>query len=317
MSTTTTEPQSDTITPTSPHAHALMPWIAAAFALVYLAWGCTFYGIRVAIETIPVFVMAGTRFFIAGAILMVGLRFFQPKGFHWGTRREWRDATVVGGLLIVIGNGGMTLSERTLPSGIAALITAGTPLWMVLFDWLRPGGRRPTGTVAIGLLLGFGGILILCQPEHAVTTVASPQLWGYLVLIGANICWGAGAIYSRHTHVEGSPLLPVARQMLMGGLLLFAIGVGTGELHRFSLGAVSLRSALGFAYLLVFGSLLGYTAYVWLMKVSTPARVGTVSYVNPIIAVLVGWAMGGEALTLKIALSAAIIIIAVVIVIRR
>lgn len=314
MNTATTEPQ--TTSAPRAHLHALAPLIAAAYILVYLAWGGTFLGIRVAMETIPAFLMAGSRFLIAGLILLTGIRLLRSSQFRWGTPREWRDASVVGLLMVLMGNGGITWSERVLPSGVAALVVALTPLWMVLFDWLRPAGQRPSLRTSFGLLLGFGGICILRGSDHG--GVGSEALnWSFLALFIGNICWGAGAIYSRHAHAEGSPLLPVARQMIIGGAALLTVSAVSGEFQTFSFAAISLRSALGYAYLILFGSLLGFTAYVWLMKVSTPARVGTISYVNPIIAVLLGWSFGGEDLTLKIAASAVIIVIAVVIVIRR
>lgn len=311
---TTTEPIEPTTTRV--HPHALAPLIVAAYVAVYLAWGGTYLGIRVAIETIPAFLMAGSRFFLAGIILMTCLRLFQPAAFHWGTRREWRDAAIVGVLLIVGGNGGITLSERVVPSSVVALITAGVPLWMVLFDWVRPTGRRPSLNTALGLLLGFGGIVILCSGSSS-TGRSSALNWGYATVLAANLCWSAGAIYSRHVHAAGSPLLAVSRQMLIGGTALLVLGAISGELRTFSFAAISQRSALGYAYLITCGSLLGFTAYVWLMKVSTPARVGTISYVNPVIAVLLGWAIGGESLSLQIGLSAAVIVASVVIVLRR
>ncbi len=270
--------------------------LALAFATVYLAWGGTYLGIRVAIETMPALSMAGSRFFLAGVILLAFLRWFHSPGFHWGTRREWRDATIVGLLLILLGNGCLTWAEQYVPSGVASLFFAVTPLWMVLFDWLHPGGTRPSLNTACGLLLGFAGIWILRDPAGSVANAHELNL-GYLVLLVTGCCWGAGAIYSRHVHAQGSPLLPVARQMLIGGAALTLAGVVRGELHSFSFTNITWVSWLGYLYLLIFGSLLGFTAYVWLMKVSTPALVGTTAYINPIIAVFLGWALGHESLT--------------------
>lgn len=297
-------------------AHAAAPLIVAAFAVVYVAWGGTYYGIRVAIESIPVALMAGSRFLLAGVILLTLLRLVRSADFYWGTLTEWRDAAIAGCLLIVAGNGGVTWAEHTVPSSAAALICAGVPLWMVLFDWARPNGQRPTWRVFAGIGLGFAGILILCGPQLAASGTSGFS-WSYLAVLAANMCWGAGAIFSRHRHARGSALLPVARQMIVGGVVLLTISVISGEAWSFSPAQLTARSAWGFAYLLTFGSLLGFSAYVWLMKVSTPARVGTISYVNPVIAVLVGWALGGEPVGARLAVSAVLIIAAVIIVIRK
>lgn len=290
--------------------------VVLAFITVYLAWGGTFLGIRFAIESIPVFMMAGSRFFIAGIILMTTLRLAHSPGFHWGSLSEWRDAAIAGVLLLLGGNGLLTWAEQYVPSGVASLFFGMIPLWMVLFDWLHPGGKTPTLNTAFGLFIGLAGVWILRgtagSPLHA-----SELNWGYLALLVSGCSWGAGAIYSRHVHAKGSPLLPVSRQMVLGGIALMLAGYGRGELDHFSLGNVTTLSWIGYAYLLIFGSLIGFTAYVWLMKVSTPAHVGTISYVNPVVAVFLGWSLGHEPLTLRIAISAACIVASVMIVLRK
>lgn len=278
--------------------------VVAAFAAVYIIWGSTYLAILYAIETLPPFLMASVRFVIAGTLLYA---WSLPRAPRRPTGAEWRAAFVIGGLLLLGGNGAVVWAEQMVPSGIAALLVAVTPCWMVLLGWLWHGARRPGLRTVTGLLLGFGGIALLIGPSALVGS-GSVHPAGALVLMLGSLCWATGSIYSKKAPTAPGALLATGMQMLMGGGLLFLAGVVTGELGRLDPGAVSLRSALAVLYLIVFGALVGYSAYVWLLRVSTPARVSTYAYVNPVVAVLLGWAIAGEALSLRMGLAAVIII---------
>jgi len=284
--------------------------VLSAYAVVYVLWGSTYLGIRIAIESIPPLLMAGARFFLAGIVLYSVMRLRgapRPRLVHW------RNAAVVGAGLLLVGNGGLTWAELTVPSNIAALIIASTPLWMILFDWLRPGGQRPQRTVFAGLLLGFAGVgLIIASKDHAGHHVAEPL--GAFILLAAALCWGAGSVFSCHAAQSPSALLAVAMQMLTGGALLLLAGCFLGEPHRLDLAAITPASRLAFLYLFICGSLIGFTAYVWLLQVSSPARVSTYAFVNPLIAVLLGRIFLHETLTGTVIVAAALIIAAVVLI---
>ncbi len=278
--------------------------LIGAFAAVYIIWGSTYLAIKFAIETVPPFTMAGTRFLLAGTILYALAR---ATGAPAPARTLGRSALVIGALLLMGGNGAVTWSQQRIPSGVAALLVTITPCWMVLLDWLRPQGTRPTGPIVLGLLLGLGGVALLIGPEQLMGG-GRVDLVGAGVLILGSLSWATGSIYSRHAEVPARPLLATGMQMLCGGTILLVAGQLTGEAARLDAGAISAKSILAFAYLVVFGAIVGYSAYVWLLRASTPARVSTYAYVNPVVAVLLGWALGGESITPRM-LTAALIII--------
>ncbi len=294
----------------------LATWITVAFVYVYIAWGATYMAVHFALESLPPFLLSGCRFTLAGVVLMTLLWIFQREHFHLGTLREWRDGAVVGIILLVGGNGAVAWSQQYVPTSIAALIFGSMPLCIILFDWIRPGGTVPTARTCVGLALGFAGLCLLLKPspaEHA----GPMEMWGKIALVFAACSWSAGAIYSRHVHAKGSPMLPMARQMIAGGSTLLVLAYAHGDFTGFSPEKVTTSSWLGFGYLVVFGSLIGFTAYVWLMRVSTPANVATVSYVNLVIAVLIGWTIGREPMTLQSFLGALIIVGAVMLVLKK
>jgi drug/metabolite transporter (DMT)-like permease len=291
-------------------------WVTLAFIYVYFAWGATYLALHFALQSIPPFVLSGTRFFIAGTTLMALLGIFHSRGFHPGTLREWRDALMVGTMLLVGGNGSLAWAQQFVNTSTSALIFGSMPLCIILFDWIRPKGTAPSLRTGIGLALGFVGLCVLIRPS-ATNPDTHMETWGKLALVFAACSWSAGAIYSRHVHATGSPLLPMARQMIMGGLVLMLIAGARHDFGRTDLAAITLASWLGFAYLVVFGSLFGFTAYVWLMRVSTPARVSTISYVNLVVAVLLGWTVAGEPMTARLVLGAGIIVSSVVLVLTK
>ncbi|MFO0728869.1 MAG: EamA family transporter [Myxococcota bacterium] len=282
-------------------------WLA--FAAVYLLWGSTYLAIRVALETMPPFVMAGTRFLVAGSGLYLWARL---SGAARPALVHWRSAAIVGGLLLFMGNGGVVNGERTVPSGVAALLIAGTPMWMAIFDAAQKR-RFPGPGVVAGLGLGVLGVLILIDPAK-LSSSGSLNPIGAVSVLSASLAWSFGSIYSRRAPLPSSPFLATAMEMLAGGLCLLVLGSLSGELH--SLPAPSLRSAVAWLWLVVAGSLIGFTAYIWLLRNTTAAKASTYAFVNPVIAVLLGWAIGGEDLSLRSGVAGAVIVLALVLITR-
>lgn len=289
--------------------------LVSAFLAVYLIWGSTYLAIRFAIETLPPFLMAGVRFVIAGGLVYGVMRL---RGAEPPTRQQWVATGIIGVLLLMGGNGAVVWAEQRVPSGIAALLVAVTPCWMVLIDWLRPGGTRPRALVWVGLGLGLAGIVLLVGPASILGGEAMDGP-GSIVLLGGTLAWASGSIYARYASLPRRPLMATGMQMLVGGAVLILAGLLAGEPARIAWDAISLKSSIALAYLIVFGAIVGYTAYVWLLRVSTPAMVGTYAYVNPIVAVLLGWALADEALTGRMLIAAAVIVagVAVITLTRR
>lgn len=282
-------------------------FMIAAFAAVYLIWGSTYLGIKYAIETIPSFIMAGFRFLIAGAMLYAWGRlspvYEKPTWVHW------RTALVVGTLLLVVGNGGVVVAEHYISSSMAALLVATTPFWIVLLGWLFMGRGRPNFKVAIGLLIGFAGVtlLIFGREEAAAASGENATLGAVLMLI-ATIGWAIGSLYGSRAPTAKSNILASGMQMLSGGVVMLVISVVTGEWKTFNVAGVSANSWIALVYLIFFGALIAYTAYSWLLQNASPSALSTYAYVNPAIAVFLGWAIAGESLTGQMLVGAAIIV---------
>jgi drug/metabolite transporter (DMT)-like permease len=287
--------------------------IILAFAAVYLIWGSTYLGIRVAIETIPPFIMAGARFLIPGIILYIGAL---AAGAPRPTAAQWRAGAVVGALLPMAGNGAVVWAELRNPSGLTALFVAQMPACMALLEWLRPGGRRPRGWVFAGLVLGTAGVALLIDPSAPAAGVVRDRidLAAALALLCGAFAWAGGSLYAREAPLPASPAMATALQMLTGGTFLLTFGALRGELAHFSPAAVTPRSALAFTYLFSFGSLVGFTAYAWLLRVVSPTKVSTYAYVNPVVAVLLGWLIAGEPMTSRTVTAGGLIIAAVVVI---
>ena len=277
---------------------------------VYIVWGSTYLAIRFAIETIPPFLMAGTRFTIAGLVLYTWRRL---AGDPSPSRREWISAGIVGLLLLLVGNGGVTWAEQTVNSGIVALLIGTVPLWVVLVEALRPGGRLPGWQGMAGVLLGVGGIFILVNPWASGSGVRL-DLAGAIVVLLAAAFWAIGSVYSRSAPLPQSPLMGTGLEMLVGGGALLLLGAFTGEWSQVNWMAISTKSILGVAYLIVFGSLIGYASYTWLLRVAPTSLVSTYAYVNPLIAILMGNILAQEPVTPQIILAAAVIMGAVVLI---
>ena len=277
-----------------------------AFACVYLIWGSTYLAIRIAIETIPPFLMAGARFVVAGAILVAWARF---RGAAWPSLIEWRTAAIVGALLLIGGNGGVVWAEQTVPSSLAALIVAAVPIVTVALDWLRPGGPRPGNTTILGLVTGFAGVAILVNPFARDGARVDPM--GAVALLLATVTWSAGSIYGRSAKTA-SPLMAAGANMLLGGAGMLLLGLAIGELPRLRLDAVTTRSAVALLYLTLIGAVVGFTAFFYLMHNTTPAKSTTYAYVNPVVALILGAAILDEPLTPRILLATVVIIAGVV-----
>jgi drug/metabolite transporter (DMT)-like permease len=287
--------------------------IIVAFAALYLIWGSTYLGIRFAIETIPPFLMAGTRFLIAG-IIMYAIAW--PQGIGKSSWANWRTSLIIGACLILGGNGGVTVSEKYIDSGLAALIVAIVPIYIVVLGWAAGIAPRPTPIVWLGLAGGFVGVGILLGPALRFSSNGGrhPAI-GMSILLVSSFIWSAGSLYSRTSKHAASPFLTAAQQMLCGGLLLLLTSFATGETRHFHPHSMSILSLASFAYLVIIGAVVGYTAYIWLLRHCDPAKVATYAYVNPIVAVLLGAGFAGETLTMRTVVAAALIIGSVALVI--
>jgi drug/metabolite transporter (DMT)-like permease len=298
--------------------HSFMPAptrirMIVAFAALYLIWGSTFLGIRFAIETIPPFLMAGARFLIAG-VIMYAIAWSQ--GITKSSWANWRTSLIIGACLLLAGNGGVTISEQYIDSGLAALIVAIVPIYIVVLGWVAGIGPRPTPIVWLGLVGGFIGVGILLGPALRFSSNSGrhPAI-GMSILLVSSFIWSAGSLYSRMSKHAASPFLTAAQQMLCGGLLLLLTSFVTGEPRRFHPNSMSILSLASFAYLVIIGAVIGYTAYIWLLRHCDPAKVATYAYVNPIVAVLLGATFAGETLTMRTLVAAALIIGSVALVI--
>lgn len=282
--------------------------VTIALLMVYLFWGGTYLGMKIAIESMPPFLMAGARFMTAGLILYILSR---AQGAPRPVALEWRNAGIVGGLLLLMGNGGVAWAEQHVPSAIASLVVATVPLWMILMGKLRGSNRRQSPFVYLGLLLGLAGIAVLVlHSGGSAQTRLSPL--GLIVLIFASISWAAGSLFSRSAKLPAFPLMSTAVQMVAGGALLLILSFVMEDWSGLHISEISVRSWAAFGYLVLFGSLLGYTAYIWLLNNADPAIASTYAFVNPIVAVFLGFFAGNEALTTNVWIATFLIVGAVV-----
>ena len=281
--------------------------LIAAFASIYTVWGSTYLAIRYAIETIPPFLMGGVRFLISGAMLYIWARY---RGAERPTRLHWRNTAIAGAFLLVGGNGAVVWAEQSVPSGLTALLVSILPFWLVIIEWVRPPRQRPSIAVFAGLLLGFIGIIVLVGPAN-IGGKGDIRPLGALVLILGSLAWAIGSFFARDAKLPDSSLLTTGMEMLAGGALLSIAGALAGEFRGFDVHAVTKASAIGLLYLILFGSLIGFTSYIWLLDKVSPAMLGTYAYVNPVVAVLLGWAIAGERLSIRAGIAAVIVICSV------
>lgn len=281
-----------------------MAAVWAAMIAVYIAWGSTYLAIRFAVETMPPFLMAAVRFLVAGALLFIYRRLAGDPIPRW---KEARSAGIVGLFLLLCGNGAVVWAEQTVPSGLAALMVSSSPLWMLSLDAMLPAGKKPPLRAILGILVGFAGVILLIWPAgNGGLLQAAP--WGAIALIFATLTWAGGSIYSRYAHLPTSPLMGSAIEMLVGGAALVLVGAVTGEFSQVHLASISTSSLLGLAYLIFGGSLVGYTAYTWLLRVAPTSLVSTYAYVNPLVALVIGALLGHEAFSTRTLVAAGIIL---------
>jgi drug/metabolite transporter (DMT)-like permease len=287
--------------------------VLGALLTVYVIWGSTYLGIRLAIASIPPFFMAGTRYLAAGGVMFL---FAWVRGAKLPSLIEWRDALIVGGCLLLVGNGGVTFAEQYVPSGTAALLVATVPVFLTIFAWITRVGPRPGWMICLALLLGLLGVSILARPSGPLSTGDQFNWYaGIIVLVIAAPVWAGASLYSRKAARPSSAIVGVGIQMICGGVLMLVVSISTGEATRFDWSRVSVQSAFAWVYLVAFGSIIAFTAYIWLVRVCSPALVGTYAFVNPVVAVFLGWAIAGENLDNRTISGAAVIIVAVVIIV--
>jgi drug/metabolite transporter (DMT)-like permease len=286
--------------------------LLVAFAAVYFIWGSTYLFIRFAIETVPPFLVGGTRFILAGTVMYAWLRM---RGAARPTRAEWRSAFIIGPLLMTGGNGGIVWSEQFVASGVVALLVALVPLWMLLLGWLR-GGSRPSVREWLGVTIGLLGVAMLVSTDGNPTRGGIGPL-AALVLICSTLSWSVGSLIARDAPLPASPLLASAMEMLAGGVGMLLIAVVRGEFQQLAVSDVSWRSGLSIGYLALFGSIIAFSAYKWLLNRASPAAVGTYAFVNPVVAVALGWIFASEPLGTRTVAAMVVIVGAVVMISLR
>jgi drug/metabolite transporter (DMT)-like permease len=285
--------------------------VIAAFGIIYFVWGTTYLAIRLAIDTIPPFLMAGIRFTTAGILLYAWCywRYEKKPVFI-----DWGKAAIPGVLMFVGGNGILTWSETFLPSGLAALIIATVSIWMVVLDWLFFSKKRPDKLTLLGIAMGLVGVALLTGVGDEVLINGGSVILGILVLTFASMSWAAGSLISRNLKSTTSLQFTISMQILAGGMALILMGSVQGEWTAVSLPAISFQSLLALSYLILPGTLLGYSAYLWLMRVSTPAKVSTYAFFNPLIAIFLGWMLVDEPLTMETIIGAFFILVSLLMV---
>ncbi len=287
--------------------------VAGGLLVLYLVWGSTYLGIRIAVQTIPPFLMAGLRFLLAGAVLLGWSALREGRAFAWPTRREWRDTFIVGALLLGAGMGMVAWGEQSVPSGIAALMIAVMPVWIAVLGRVFFAERLPRAAI-FGVAIGLLGVAILVSPS------ANPSerldLAGMAALVLSPICWSSGSLFSAHrAKLPARPLVATGGQMLSGAAVLLVAAVVTGEPARVHVEAISAASIGAFAYLTVVGSLVAFTTYVLMLRAAPLPLIATYAYVNPIVAVFLGWVVLSEPLTPRTIVAGAVIVFAVALII--
>ncbi len=290
------------------HHRASPAAIWTALGAVYLIWGSTYLAIRFTVETTPPFLSAAARFIISGGFLYAWRR---GAGDPQPSRLEWRNASIIGILLLVGGNGGVVWAAQYIPSSLSALLVATVPLWMLLFDAVRSAGEKPSAKALSGIMIGFGGAALLIGWS---TSGATPEtFYGALAVLAASLLWAIGSIYGKILHLPSSPLVTTGIEMLAGGGVQILVSWAFGEFASFDISVVSTRSAWAWSYLTVIGPI-AFVAYAWLLRNAPIPLVATYSYVNPLVAIVLGYFLGKEIIAMRILLAAGLIIGSVVLV---
>ncbi len=303
---------------TAAERHPTKAALIAGFAAIYLIWGSTYLAISIAVQSIPPFLMAGIRFLVAGIIIatFIGL----TRGFR-ATAKQWKDNAIVGAFLCLGGNGLVSWGEQKVPSGIATLIISVGPVFVVLADWavqayFKDGkrGTKPRAMTFVGLALGIVGLMVLVGPDVLATGATQLDAWSVVALLGATTSWSVGMVYMRYLTQPAEPFTASSIQMLCGSGWLIVTSFLLGEFSNVHVDTITKHSLVAWTYLVIFGSLIGFSTFTWLMKHSTPARVSTYAYVNPVVAVFLGWLIAHETVSPRIFLAAGIIIAGVAII---
>jgi drug/metabolite transporter (DMT)-like permease len=287
-----------------------MVWLC--LGIVYVVWGSTYLAISIVDETMPPLLTSGVRFMLAGAIVWAVLRVRRGREHMGVTREQLVSCVIIGALLVAGGNGLVMVGELHVPSGVAALIIASVPLWVVVYRWI--GGERVAGATLAGVALGFAGVSLLLLPGG---TGGDTRFLSLMFLVLAAPCWALGSYLSKRRVLPANPFLSTALQMMLGGVVSVLAGMATGELGGLDVAEFSGRSLVGFAYLIAIGSLVAFTAYVWLLQHAPISKVATYAYVNPVIAIFLGWAILSEQVTATIVAGAAIVVASVAGIVRR
>ena len=291
--------------------------IVAAFAAVYLVWGSTYLAIRWVLESMPPLLSGGVRFLVAGAVLLAWAAWSErsrPEGPERVGLAQWKWSLLIGALLFLGGNGAVMWAEQRVPSGVAALLVAFMPCCLVLLEWLGPTRKVPSALTVGGLAMGTAGLVLLVGVPGAEG--GSVDMMGAIVLLLGSFAWAAGSLVARSAPLARSHVRNSGMQMVGGGALLALAGLATGELGRLQDAHITQASVLAWLYLVTFGSLVGFTAFAFLMRTVSPAKVATYAYVNPVVAVLLGWALAGELVTSRTLVASAVIVGAVVMITR-
>ena len=294
-------------------AHVSRAKLIAAFAAIYIIWGSTYLGIKYAIESIPPFMVGGVRFLIAGTLLYAWARF---KSGVKPTGEQWRQGLLLGVFLLGVGNGCVVWAQQRTPSGITALVVAIVPLMVVLIEWLRPGGKHPGAAALTGVIIGLAGMALLIGPS-AFMGASDVQPLAALVLLFGSLSWSAATVFGKRVSVPPVPPLASAIQLFGGGLSLMIVSAIAGELGRVQPADFSLRAVLAVWYLIIFGSIIAFSAYSWLLRVASPTKISTYAYVNPIVAMFLGWAVAGEEMSVRVLVAAAVVLAGVALITRR
>lgn len=280
-----------------------------AFLTIYVVWGSTYLAIRIGVHDLPPFFLAAVRFLLAGGVLFGWARL---RGEPNPPAAVWRTAAVFGALFFVFGNGLVVWAEQFVPSGRTALLASTSPLWTALIESALAGWVMPRGRVLVGLALGFGGLTLLASPAPALAGTAPAA--GVIALVAAGLAWALGSVFAHRRHLEASPAMATGLKMLTGGLQLAGVSLLLGEWGEVHAGQVGWQAWAALGYLVVFGSIIGFSAFTYLLRTSTPQRVATAAYVNPVVALLLGWGLAGEGVTGRMLLGAAVILAGVVLV---
>ena len=284
-----------------------------AFVAVYVLWGSTYLALHFVLESMPPFLMAAFRFITAGSIMLL---FAKLNKHSWPAKDEIKNAAIIGFLLLVLGNGGVVWAQQYISSGITALMVTIEPVWVVLLLWLRNSKNKPSPIVWIGIFMGIAGIIVLVGPS-GFGSLEQLNPFAVIALLISSVSWALGSVYALRAKLPSSPAMSTGFQMLAAGICLFLVGTGRSEWTTFELSEITNNSILGFLYLIIFGSLIGFTSYSYIVKHASPTSVSTYAYVNPVIAVFLGWWIGNERVGAQTLIAASLLVSAVVLIIMK